>query len=162
VSAGIIERESVVGAAVLIVAMGIMALAYSSTAQRAMAGYDVQASFAKAEGVAVGADVRLAGVDVGKVVAQRLDDRFQALLTLRLAANVKLPKDSAALIETDGLLGAKFIALQPGSDDDTLKPGGKFQFTQSSMNVTDILELIVSQAKASRAGHPPVLAQPAQ
>lgn len=162
VGAGVIERESVIGAAVLAVGIGIMALAYSSGASRAMAGYDLVASFTKAEGVTVGAEVRLAGVDVGTVIGQRLDDRFQALLTLRIAPTIKLPRDSAALIETDGLLGAKFIALQPGSDDDDLKPGSRFQFTQSSMNVNDILELIISQAKASRAGTPAAAAKPAQ
>jgi phospholipid/cholesterol/gamma-HCH transport system substrate-binding protein len=153
-SAAIIEREPVIGALVLAVGIAIMALAYASNGQRTMNGYDLEAQFAKAEGIGVGADVRLAGVDIGKVIGQRLDDRFQAHLTLRIAPSVKLPKDTAALIQTDGLLGAKFIALQPGSDDADLKPGDHFQFTQSSMNLNDILELIISQAQASRAAKP--------
>ena len=151
-SAAIIERESVIGAVVLAVGIAVMALAYSSNGQRTKSGYDLEAQFTKAEGISVGAAVRLAGVEVGQVVEQRLDPRFQAILTLRIDPAVKLPKDSAALIQTDGLLGAKFIALQPGSDDANLKPGDHFHFTQSSMNLTDILELIISQGKAARAG----------
>ena len=42
---------------------------------------------------------------------------------MRLAPEVQLPTDSAALIQTDGLLGAKFITLQPGADEANLKPG---------------------------------------
>lgn len=148
--AKLIERETVIGAVVLVVGIGIMAMAYGDTAEKKMAGYDLNANFAKAEGIKLGADVRLAGVSVGRVVAQRLDPRFQAQLVLRMAPDVKLPRDSAVLIETDGLLGSKFIAVQPGADDAELKPGGTFQFSQSSMNVTDILELIISQAKAAK------------
>ena len=146
----IIEREPIIGAAVLAIGIAVMALAYSSNGQRTRAGYDLEARFAKAEGIGVGADVRLAGVTVGKVIGQRLDNRFQAILTMRLDSGVKLPKDSAALIQTDGLLGAKFISVQPGSEDDNLKPGGRFTYTQSSMNLNDILELIVSQGEAAR------------
>jgi phospholipid/cholesterol/gamma-HCH transport system substrate-binding protein len=150
-AAPLIERETAIGAVVLVVGVFIMALAYGGTADNKMNGYDLQANFAKAEGINVGAEVRLAGVAVGKVTAQRLDPHFRAQLTLRMAPDVKLPRDSAALIETDGLLGSKFVAVQPGADEADLKPGGSFQFTQSSMNVTDILELIISQAKAARA-----------
>ena len=157
-SAVTIEREPIIGAAVLAVGIAIMALAYASNGERAATGYDLEAQFNKAEGIGVGAAVRLSGVDVGKVVAQTLDDRFQAHLILRIAPSIKLPKDSAALIQTDGLLGSKFVALQPGSDDANLKPGDHFQFTQSSMNLNDILELIISQAESSRAGTAPAAA----
>ncbi len=89
------------------------------------------------------------------MIDQHLDSRFRALLTLRVAPGIELPKDSAALIETDGLLGSKFIALQPGADDKNLKPNSEFQFTQSSMNLNDILELIISQAESKRGTKPP-------
>lgn len=147
----VIERETAIGAVVLIVGAAILALAYAGSVDKAMAGYDLKARFAKAEGISVGSEVRLAGVTVGRVVAQQLDPRYKALLTLRIAPDIQLPKDSAALIETDGLLGSKFIALQPGADEAALKPGAEFQLTQSSMNVNDILELIISQAQARRA-----------
>ena len=151
-----IGRETVIGALVLIVGAVILAMAYGSTVIKAAAGYDLTARFAKAEGVGVGSTVQLAGLAVGQVVGQRLDQNFQAVLTLRLAPWVQLPADSAALIETDGLLGAKFVSLQPGGDDKNLKPGSRIPFTQSSMNVTDILDLIISQAEAHRPpGAPP-------
>ncbi len=147
----VVTRETAIGAVVLIAGAAILALSYAGSVDKAMAGYDLKARFAKAEGVNVGTDVRLAGVTVGRVVAQQLDPRYKALLTLRIASGIELPKDSAALIETDGLLGSKFIELQPGADEAALKPGAELQLTQSSMNVNDILELIVSQAKARRA-----------
>jgi len=153
--ASVIERETVIGAIVLVAAACVLALAYAGNVERKPPGYELDARFAKAEGVDLGSDVRLAGVKIGKVVGQRLDERFRALITMRIAPAVQLPTDSAALIETDGLLGAKFIAIQPGADEADLKPGAEFQFTQGSMNVSDILELIISQAKVSRGEAPP-------
>jgi len=155
-NSGAIGRETVIGAAVLVIGAVILGLAYSSTAGKTMAGYDLTARFAKAEGIGIGSAVQLAGVTVGQVVAQRLDQRFQAVLTLRIAPWVQLPKDSAALIETNGLLGAKFVALQPGADEANLKPGSEIEFTQNSMNISDILDLIISQAESKRPpGAPP-------
>jgi phospholipid/cholesterol/gamma-HCH transport system substrate-binding protein len=150
-----IGRETLIGAVVLVAAIAVLAIAYGSGAGKQVAGYDLKARFAKADGIGIGSAVRLAGVDVGQVVAQRLDSRFRALVTLRVASGVELPTDSAALIETDGLLGSKFISLQPGADDKNLKPNAEFQFTQSSMNLNDILELIVSQAESKRGTKPP-------
>lgn len=145
------EKETLIGAAVVLVGVAVLAFAYDGGVGGAeVKGYDLQARFGRADGINVGSEVRLAGVDVGQVVAQRLDDRFRAVLTLRIARSVKLPEDSAALIETDGLLGAKFVALQPGAEEKELQPGDEIANTQGSMNVAALLEMIISQAKANR------------
>ena len=34
-----------------------------------------------------------------------------------------MPADSAAMIQTDGLLGGKFVELEPGGALDILEPG---------------------------------------
>jgi len=149
-AARVIERETAIGALVILAGAAVLALAYGGHDRRAQPGYELSARFDRADGIGVGSAVRLAGVDVGTVVAQRLDPRFRALVTMRVAPDVQLPADSAALIETDGLLGDKFIALQPGADEKNLSPGSEFRFTQGAMNVADILELIISQAEAAR------------
>jgi phospholipid/cholesterol/gamma-HCH transport system substrate-binding protein len=149
-----IGRETVIGALVLAVAIVVLGMAYGGRVNQQAPGYDLKARFAKADGIALGSEVRLAGVPVGQVVGQELDSQFRALLTLRLAPSVELPKDSAALIETDGLLGSKYVSLQPGADEKNLKPNSEFRFTQSSMNLNDILELIISQAESKRGMKP--------
>ena len=110
-------------------------------------GYPLVARFDKAEGVALGTEVRLAGVTVGKVTDQKLDDNFRAVLTLRLADSVKLPADSNATVQTDSLLGAKFISLQPGGDDKNLQPGEEIAYTQGSLSLQDLLAMIISQGE---------------
>lgn len=145
------ERDTAIGGLVLVLGLAVLGIAYGAGNRAKMVGYDVQARFNKADGISVGSDLRLSGVSIGKVVAQGLDDRFRAVLTLRLQPGVVIPTDSSALIQTDGLMGAKFIAVQPGGDDEMLKPGQMFQSTQDSVNVQDLLEQIIAQGENRRA-----------
>ena len=145
------ESETAIGAAVLAFGALILGLTYGSSGRASMPGYDLVARFNKAEGVSSFTDVRLGGMVVGKVVGQSLDDNFRAVIRIRIDPTLKLPDDTAALIQTDGLLGAKYISLQPGAEDNILKPGDEIQYTQDSVNVQDLLELIIAQAKAKRA-----------
>jgi phospholipid/cholesterol/gamma-HCH transport system substrate-binding protein len=149
------RRDMLIGGTGMLGLAALIATVYAGGAeQKARDGYDVTARFNKAEGVAVGSDVRLSGVVVGKIVAQALDDQFHAVLTLRLAPSVALPKDSNAAIETDGLLGDKYVALQPGGDEDTLKPGDRITYSQDSLAVEDLLEMIIEQAKSAHGVKP--------
>jgi phospholipid/cholesterol/gamma-HCH transport system substrate-binding protein len=146
------DRETLIGACVILVGAMVLALSYGNVGRASMPGYDLSARFNKADGIGLGSDIRLSGVSVGKVVGQTLDDHFRAVVTMRMAPEIKLPTDSAALIQTDGLLGAKFIALQPGADETDLKPGDELRYIQDSMNLQELLELIVAQAEAKRSG----------
>lgn len=153
------DRDVLIGACVVAVGAAILALSYGGVGRSSVPGYDLQAQFNRADGIGKGSDVRMSGVSVGKVVSQSLDDHFRAVVTMRLAPDTPVPADSAALIQTDGLLGAKFIALQPGADEANLKPGERIRFTQDSMNLQDLLELIIAQAEAKRQGKPEGAAQ---
>ncbi len=143
------NRNILIGAAVLLALLAGVAAIHINSARQATAGYPLLARFNKAEGVLPGTEVRLAGVAVGKVTAQKLDENFKAILTLRLADSVKLPTDSNAAIQTDGLLGSKFISLQPGGDEKTLQAGEEIAYTQSSLSLQDLLDMIISQAESA-------------
>ncbi len=145
-------REVLIGAAVVMVGAAMLVHSYGRTGRADVNGYDLVARFDKADGLGIGGDVRLSGVKVGRVTGQKLDDRYRAVITMRVAGQVALPEDSAALIQTDGLLGAKYIALQPGADDANLTPGQELRYTQGAVNVQDLLDLIISQAEAKRGG----------
>ena len=147
------EKETLIGAGVVGALAIALAISYGGSGRSSINGYDLVARFNKAEGIAPGSDVRLSGVSIGKVVNQTLDGRFRAVVTMRVGPDSKLPDDSAAVIQTDGLLGSKFIALQPGGSETDLKPGQEFSATQDSMNVRDLLELIIDQAKTKRAAN---------
>jgi len=143
------KRNTLIGGAVLLALVAGLVATHIHSAQEKTRGYPLLAHFDKAEGVSVGTEVYLAGVAVGKVTHQALNDNFQAVLTLQLDDDVKLPKDSNATIQTESLLGAKFIALQPGGDEKNLQAGDEIAYTQSSLSLADLLDMIISQAEAA-------------
>ena len=143
------ERNITIGAAVLALLTAVMATVYIGSAKQKSQGYELTARFNKAEGIAVGSEVRISGVVVGKVSSQVLDEHFRAVLGLNLSSAVKLPTDSNAAIQTDGLLGAKFIALQPGGDEKDLQPGQEIPYTQDSLALQDILDMIIAKAESA-------------
>ena len=67
--------ETLVGAAVVALALVFAALTYYRTGSGAPSGYEVNARLAKADGLAVGTEVRLAGIKVGSVSGLILDPK---------------------------------------------------------------------------------------
>lgn len=133
--------ETLIGAAVLAAAGGFIVYAANTADLRAGGGgYEVVAKFRKAEGIAVGGDVRIAGVKVGSVTAMSLDPKtYYANVTLSVATEIQVPEDSLAKITSSSLLGESYIAIDPGSADAMLEPGGEITFTQSSVSVGDLI-----------------------
>ena len=143
--------EKTVGGVVVICLALVLASSYGGQPLKADGAYDLKAGFNRIDGIAIGDEVRLGGIKVGTVAGQALDDQFRAMLTFRLDAGLALPSDSSAAIHTDGLFGAKFIILDPGGEEETLENGDEIQFTQDSVIVEDLLELIIAEGKANRA-----------
>ena len=145
--------ETLIGAGVVVVGAALLSWAYGAETAGAP-GYDLTATFDQVQGVGIGTPVLLAGVKIGTVSGQRLGDQFRAVLTLHVAPGTALPTDSIALVQTDGFLGGKFVAIDPGGDPTNMKPGDSFKVTQNSMSVNTILNLILSQVQASKAAPP--------
>lgn len=132
--------ETVMGAVVLAVAGGFLYFAYQNSNVRPIEGYTVTASFANISGIGGGSDVRIGGIKVGVVEKLDLDPKtYQAVATLRVEEHVKLPKDSSAAIQSSGLLGDKFVTIQPGGDETNLAEGGRITYTQSSVNLEEMI-----------------------
>ena len=146
------DRDTVTGGAVVVIGALLLTLAFSigGKSTNTADGYTLSARFNRADGITVGSPVRVSGALVGRVVEQGLDDRYRAILTLHIRPDIALSKDSAAVIYTDGLLGAKFVELKPGGDEQMLKPGQEIQYTQDAVVIEDLLDMIIQQARAKR------------
>lgn len=104
------------------------------------AGYDLRASFRSAEGIAVGTDVRLAGVSVGTVTGLSLNtETYRADTVVRIAETVQVPDDSVLLIASEGLLGGNYVEISPGGSPFYLEPGDAFFDTQGSVSLLSLL-----------------------
>lgn len=130
--------ETVMGAVVLLVAVFFVNFAYHTAQVKAVEGYNLTASFFKIGGLTKGADVRVNGIKVGSVVEQRLDAKtFDAVVTLVIAGDLKLPSDTVAAIGSEGLLGGKYVRLEPGSAKTFIEPGGRIAKTKDYRTLDD-------------------------
>jgi phospholipid/cholesterol/gamma-HCH transport system substrate-binding protein len=148
------------GAVVLAVAVGFLGYAMGHTGRGIGGGYTLHAQFDRIDGLTLGADVRVAGVKVGSVASSHIDPQtFRAVVDFTVADTIKLPKDSSAVITSDGLLGGKYLSLEPGGDTINVAPGGTITLTQSSISIEQLLGKFifngVSGAKPADAAAPP-------
>ncbi len=112
--------------------------------------YHLKATFGRTDGLLVGDKVRMAGVDVGRVVGATLEPDFSATLNLEIIAGLKIPDDSSASIVSAGLMGSKYIEIEPGGSEEYLADGGQFSYTQDAMVLEELLDRIVAMGKANR------------
>ena len=132
--------ETVMGAVVLVVAAMFLAFAYNHSSLRTVSGYEVVARFDRVDGVSTGTDVRISGIKIGTVIDQRLDaERYLAVVRMSIDPKVKLPTDTVAEVASEGLLGGRYLALLPGGDAEMIKPGGEIKFTQSPVDLVQML-----------------------
>lgn len=145
--------EVLTGAVVLLLAAGFLGYAVANSGRSTLSGYTLFARFEHIDGLAPGADVRLAGVKVGSVNEQRIDPQsYQAVVGLSVRNDIKLPKDSAAIITSESLLGGKYVSLQPGGDETMLQPGGNITITQSSISLEELLGKFIFSISEAKPG----------
>ena len=113
------------------------------------AGYHLTADFDNIGDLKVGSPVTMAGVRIGEVSSIRFDSRiYKAAVGMRIDAQYQaIPEDSFASIQTEGLLGGKYVGISPGGLDTYLKDGGRIDQTQSAI----VLETLVNRFFASFA-----------
>ena len=101
---------------------------------------EYRAVFHDISGVGVGSDVRLAGVNVGKVLAVSLNSHsYLAEIVVTVASDLNIPDDSEILISSEGILGSYFVSITPGGSESFLKPNDTFTYTQSSVNLNNLI-----------------------
>jgi phospholipid/cholesterol/gamma-HCH transport system substrate-binding protein len=102
-------------------------------------GYRVQIAFPEATTLAKEADVRIAGVSVGRVRELKLDgDNNRTLATIELEREfAPLRADARAILRQKTLLGETYVELTPGRGDRMLPEGGRLADAQ----VADTVQL---------------------
>jgi len=156
--------ETIMGAVVLVVAGLFLFFAYTTSNVRATDGYQLIARFNRVDGLANGSDVRLSGIKIGSVISQHLDPKsYRAVVGIAIDNSIKLPTDTTARIQSDGLLGNTYMVLEPGGSEDMLPPGGEIEYTQDAVNLVDLLgRFIFSGGGAASGGGAPQAPAPAK
>jgi virulence factor Mce-like protein len=102
--------------------------------------YGLQAVFADASGVFKGDDVKLAGVDVGRVSGAEIQNG-KAVVKFQVQSSVKLPKDSIVAIRWRNVLGQRFLYVYPGRDQTLLESGDTVPLSQTE-DAADLNEFL--------------------
>ena len=105
--------------------------------------YNLLARFDDVAGLRERAKVSMAGVTIGRVALIEVDMEYgEAIVTLELYGTAGiLTVDTAAQILTEGILGARYVNLLPGADEERLGDGDSIEETQGAM----VLEHLVGE-----------------
>lgn len=142
--------ETIMGLVVLVIALLFLAFAYNVTDLQVVEGYSVNAEFTKVGGLSIGSDVRINGIKVGTVTAQDLNNEdYTVRVTFSIASNIKLPKDSVVTIVGDGLMGNKFVKIEPGKAKEYLADGDTFAKTKNFKTIEDMVGEIIYMVTGS-------------
>jgi phospholipid/cholesterol/gamma-HCH transport system substrate-binding protein len=132
--------ETILGGVVLLVAALFLIFAYSNASLRTVQGNEYVARFNRVDGINPGSDVRMSGIKVGTITNIAIDPKtYVAVVHLSVDRAIELPTDSSAEIASEGLLGGKYLSLQPGADDKKIAPGGEIRFTQGPINIEELI-----------------------
>ena len=110
--------------------------------------YKLRCDFDDVAGLREGAVVRLAGIDVGEVTAIRFSEdpdnkKIFVQLSLLTAYSDRLREDSVGRIETEGMLGDKYISVSVGSVDEPVLEHDAWLMTESSISLIEYQERAV-------------------
>lgn len=151
------DVETAVGAvAMLVGALALWVVSAGGKAAQASGGYVLTARFDQVDGLSTGNPVYLAGIQIGSVLRIELaPGSFKPVVSLSVRRGIVIPKDSAALVMSDGVLGGKFLRIEAGSETEAMAPGDRFSMVQDSVIVEVLLQKIVQGAEARRRGQAP-------
>ena len=144
--------ETLIGAAVIAIAVIFVIFAYRSTGSANVGGYELSASMSRVDGLAVGTDVRLSGLKVGTVSAMTLEPNYLIKIHMDLHPDVKVPEDSSLVVTSSSLLGSSYLSISPGGSDKMLPPGGVIRNTQGAIDTMGLINKFVGSGSGGNSG----------
>ena len=103
---------------------------------------ELSATFNKIDGLTEGANIMISGINVGFVDQIKLIKNYP-VVSMQIKKDIKISEDSSISIQTDGLFGSKFLLIELGGVEETLKAGDSFSFAEDSILLQDLLQNII-------------------
>ena len=140
------SKETVVG---FFVVIGLICIAYMAVnlGNVGFVGdntYSLYGKFNTVTGLREGNPVNMLGLEVGRVQKFTMDqENQQVVVEFKINKGIEVYDDAIASIKTEGLIGDKYVAIDPGGGVDLLANGDTITDTNSP---TDIMDLISKYA----------------
>ena len=141
----------------ILMILGIVALAFlalkvsglSNSNNIGKGSYEVSAVFTNIGKLNLRSPVKIAGVEIGRVISIELDKAsYQARVFLEIDGNINsLPTNSSASISSSGLLGDNFVELTPGFATENLVNGSKIEVTYPATSISSLITTFLGGKK---------------
>ena len=102
-------------------------------------GYELKVVFDSAEGLSEQGQVKMAGVEVGKVKEIALIQN-KALVTINMKPKVKIYRDATAKIVSVGMVGNKFLEMTAGTNTEPALIKGDVIIGTNSVSLDSVIE----------------------
>ncbi|MCX8023272.1 MAG: outer membrane lipid asymmetry maintenance protein MlaD [Syntrophorhabdaceae bacterium] len=134
--------ETVVGIFVVIglICVGYMTVKLGKLSIFEEDTYTVYGRFASVSGLRVGSSVEIFGIEVGRVVSLSIDEERQmGMVGMKIKKGIKIYDDATAVIKTAGLIGDKYVKIDPGGSGELLKDKGIITQTSVPADIEDLI-----------------------
>jgi len=137
-------KQILIGVLVLASLAAFIASRYAAGPPEPPGGMRIGASFGYVGSLAVGDEVRMGGIPVGRVTDVSLDtETYRAEIVMVVAGGTEIPTDSAAKVVSDGLIGGAHIDIDIGGALEALGDGDSFDITQEAVNLIELVGRLV-------------------
>jgi phospholipid/cholesterol/gamma-HCH transport system substrate-binding protein len=120
--------------------IGYMAMKLGHVSLLGDNAYSLFARFTTVSGLRIGSPVNMLGIEVGRVGRLTMDQKDQkAVVEIRIQKDIKVYEDAIVSIKTEGLIGDKFLSIDPGGSGKLLGPGGTITETQPAVDMVDLI-----------------------
>lgn len=134
--------ETTVGIFVLVglICVGYMTVKLGKISLFGEDTYPLYARFASVAGLRVGSSVEIYGIQVGAVESLSIDEKRQmGLVGMKINRDLKVYDDGSATVKTSGLIGDKYVKIDPGGAGEVLKPGSFITQTSVPADIEDLI-----------------------
>jgi len=135
-------NETIAGVFVLIglFCVGYMTVKLGDVSLLGDNNYELYARFTSVSGLRVGNPVEMLGLEIGQVAKFEMDqDNQQAIAELKIKKGIKIYDDAIASIKTAGLIGDKYVLIDPGGGGELLENGETITETESPVDIGDLI-----------------------
>lgn len=102
--------------------------------------YRINARFTSVSGLRGGSPIEVFGINVGTVEGLKIDEeRGMAVVEMGVKNGLEIYDDGSASIRTAGLIGDRYVKIDPGGSGELIKPGGWITQTSSPIDIEELI-----------------------
>ncbi|MFA5322782.1 MAG: outer membrane lipid asymmetry maintenance protein MlaD [Smithella sp.] len=136
------NMETIVGIFVILglICVGYMTVKLGKVDLLGDKSYTLVAGFTTVAGLRIGSPVNILGINVGRVERITIDqENLKGVVEIKIDKGIKIYDDAIASIKTEGLIGDKYLSIDPGGGGSLLADKGVITDTQAAVDIEQLI-----------------------